>query len=292
MAFIGDLDTGLPHLDRAIELHDSRKHNSTRFRLGPSTGVVARVASGLILWQCGALDKAVRRLGEALVIARELDHPYSIAFALYHNGFLAMWRNQFEECREHARELALVAIENDYLVWKTLATVLEGVALTALGQTDKGLADEGLALTETGIELYQGLTTPPVFWPLILTLRATVHALAGKPERALELVNEAIEIGAPDELVSPDFRILRGDFIRMLPEPDLAAAEAAYQAAIRGAKATNLHLIELHALTKLVALRREMGLPDGGGDLATLYATFTEGFDEIQLKVARQLLAI
>jgi predicted ATPase/class 3 adenylate cyclase len=292
MAFIGDLDTGLPHLDRAIELHDSRKHNSTRFRLGPSTGVVARVASGLILWQCGALDKAVRRLGEALVIARELDHPYSIAFALYHNGFLAMWRNQFEECREHARELALVAIENDYLVWKTLATVLEGVALTALGQTDKGLADEGLALTETGIELYQGLTTPPVFWPLILTLRATVHALAGKPERALELVNEAIEIGAPDELVSPDFRILRGDFIRMLPEPDLAAAEAAYQAAIRGAKATNLHLIELHALTKLVALRREMGLPDGGGDLATLYATFTEGFDENQLKVARQLLAI
>jgi hypothetical protein len=148
-------------------------------------------------------------------------------------------------------------------------------------------------LTETGIELYQGLTTPPVFWPLILTLRATVHALAGKPERALELVNEAIELGAPDELVSPDFRILRGDFIRMIPEPDLAAAEAAYQAAIRGAKATNLHLIELHALTRLVALRREMGIsPDSSEELATLYASFTEGFDEDQLKVARQLLAI
>jgi hypothetical protein len=117
--------------------------------------------------------------------------------------------------------------------------------------------------------------------------------LAGKPERALELVNEAIELGAPDELVSPDFRILRGDFIRMIPERDLAAAEAAYQAAIRGAKATNLHLIELHALTRLVALRREMGIsPDSSEELATLYASFTEGFDEDQLKVARQLLAI
>jgi hypothetical protein len=178
-------------------------------------------------------------------------------------------------------------------VWKTLATVLEGVALTSLGQTDKGLAEEGLALTETGIELYQGLTTPPIFWPLILTLRATVHALAGKPERALELANEAIELGAPEEIVSPDFRILKGDIIRMLPEPDPAAAEAAYQAAIRGAKAANLHLIELEALTKLVALRREMGItPDGGRELAALYGTFTEGLDEDHLKVARQLLAM
>ncbi|HKY46860.1 MAG TPA: hypothetical protein VJQ79_02640, partial [Acidimicrobiia bacterium] len=285
-AFIGDLETGLPHLDRAIELHDSRKHDSTRFRLGPSTGVVARVASGLTLWQCGTLDKAVTRLGDALVIARELDHPYSIAFALYHNGFLSMWRNHFEECREYARELASVAAENDYLVWKTLATVLEGVSLTALGHTD-----EGLALTETGIELYQGLTTPPIFWPLILTLRARVHAMAGRPERALELINEAIQIGAPEELVSPDFRIFKGDFIRLLPVPDPGAAEAAYQAAIRGARAGKLALIELHALTRLVGLRREIGqVPDGSDALADLYANFTEGFDEDTLIVAREML--
>jgi predicted ATPase/class 3 adenylate cyclase len=285
-AFVGDLDTGLPHLDRAIALHDSRKHNSTRFRLGPSTGVVARVASGLILWQCGALDQAVTRLRESLVIARELDHPYSIAFALYHNGFLAMWRNRFDECLGHARELAVVSGENDYMVWKTLATVLEGVALTSLGQTAAGLA-----LTETGIELYQGLTTPPIFWPLILTLRATVHAMAGKPELALGLINEAIELGGPEELVSPEFRIFKGDFIRMLPEPDLAAAEAAYQSAIRGSRAGKIALIELQALTRLVGLRRETGhIPDGSEQLATLYATFTEGFDENPLIMARQML--
>ena len=286
MAFTGDLDTGLPHLDRAIELHDSRKHNSTRFRLGPSTGVVARVASGLIQWQCGAMDRSVSRITEALVIARELEHPYSIAFALYHNGFLALYRSRFDECLEFARELAEVADENDYMVWRTLATVLQGVSLTALGRID-----EGLALTETGIELYQGLTTPPIFWPLVLMLRATVHALAGKPERALALVNEAIELGAPEELVSPDFRVAKGDFIRLLPTPDLAAAEAAYEAAIRGAKAANLHLIELHALTRLVGLRREMGRsPDGSDELAALYATFTEGFGEDPMLAAREIL--
>jgi hypothetical protein len=36
-----------------------------------------------------------------------------------------------------------------------------------------------------------------------------------------------------------------------------------------------------------------MGIsPDSSEELATLYASFTEGFDEDQLKVARQLLAI
>lgn len=286
VAFAGDLDTGLPHLDRAIELHDPRVHGSTRFRLGPNTGVVARVASGLILWQCGALERSVARVTAALDLAREIDHPYSIAYALYHNGFLALSRSRFEECVQRARELAEVADENDYVVWRTLATVLEGVSLTALGQ-----AEEGFAMTETGIDLYQGLTTPPVFWPLILGLRGLVHALAGKPEQALALIDEAIETGAPEGVVSPEFSMLKGDFLRMLPEPDVDAAEDAYLEASRTSRAGGLHLIELQALTRLVGLRREMGRsPDGSDELASLYATFTEGLDEHDLIMARGML--
>jgi predicted ATPase/class 3 adenylate cyclase len=286
ISFSGDLETGLAHLDRAIELYNPRVHRSNRFRLGPNTGVVARVASGLLLWQCGGLERAVSRVTESLDLAHELDHPYSIAYALYHNGFLALNRSRFEECREMARELAKVANENDYLVWSTLATVLEGVSITALGRLE-----EGLVMTEAGIDLYQGLTTPPVFWPLILSLRGMVHALAGQPEQALVLIDEAIEVGAPAEVVSPEFRVLRGDILRMLPEPDLEAAEEAYQAGMRGSRAGGLHLIELQAMTRLVGLRREMGRsPDGTDELASLYATFTEGFDEHDLVTTREVL--
>ena len=286
MAFAGDLDTGLSHLDRAIELHDPRVHVSTRFRLGPNTGVVARVASGLILWQCGGLERSVARVSAALDLAREIDHPYSIAYALYHNGLLALFRSRYEECVQRANQLAEVAGENDYVVWKTLATFLEGVSITALGRTK-----EGLALTETAVDLYQGLTTPPVFWPSVLSLRGLVHALAGRPEQALVLIEEAIGLGAPEEVVSPEFRVFKGDFLRLLPEPDPVGAEAAYMAAIRGANAGGLHLIELQALTRLVGLRRERGQsPDGSVELAALYATFTEGLDEHDLVVTRQVL--
>jgi tetratricopeptide (TPR) repeat protein len=287
IAFAGDIDTGLAHLERAIELHDPKVHGSTRFRLGSNTGVVARVASGLLLWQRGALDQAVARVTGALSLAREIEHPFSIAYALYHNGFLALNRGRFEECGQIARELAAVSTENDYPVWQTLATVLEGVSLTALGHSE-----DGLVMTETGIELYEGLSTPPIFWPLILALRSMVHAMAGNPDHAVSLIDEAITLAAPDEVTAPDFRMFRGDFLTMLPEPDLAGAEEAYLAAIRGSRAATLHLVELQALTRLVGLRRRIGKsPDASDELASVYASFTEGFDERDLVMARQVLA-
>jgi len=47
----------------------------------------------------------------------------------------------------------------------------------------------------------------------------------------------------------------------------------------------------LMAWTHLVELRRQMGqTPDGSHELADVYATFTDGFDEKPLQEARQIL--
>ncbi len=285
-SFGGGLETGLAHLEKAIELYDPLRHGSNRFRLGPSTAIVARVASGLLRWQCGDLEQAVARVEEAQRVAAELDHPYSIAYAHYHSGFLALNRGRFDDTAEHARQLARVAEENDYVLWQTLAKVLQGVSLTAGGMTE-----EGVAMTETGITIYQDLTTPPVFWPLVLALRSTVHAMAGNPAHALELIEEAIEVGAPDEGAYPEFRMFRGDYLRMVAPPDDDAAEQAYLAAIRGASGGGLRYTELQARNRLVTLYRDLGRhPDGSEELASLYAGFTEGHDEMEMVRTRALL--
>ena len=283
-AFTGDLEAGLPHIDRAIELHDPQVHDSGRFRLGPNTGVVARTASGILLWQCGKLEQAIDRVEEALEVARQIGHPYSIAYALHHNGLLALYRGRFEEARDWTRELAVVSEENDYPVWRTLSTVCEGVATSYLGDPETGLT-----MTEKGIELYHGLTTPPVFWPDLLCLRAQVHSVAGLPERALELIEEAITTGG--DLANPMFYVVRGDVLRSFPDPDRKTTEESYLVGAQGAGAGGFHLIELQGLTRLVELRRETGqTPDGTDELATLYATFTEGLEEHDLVAAREAL--
>jgi predicted ATPase/class 3 adenylate cyclase len=285
-AFTGRTEEGLRHLDQAIALFDPSSHGTGRFRLGTSPGVVARIASAILLRDHGYPDRSAGRASEALELARRLDHPFTLAYALYHTGFLEVIRRRFEAVLERGDELAEVAAEHEYPVWRALASVLGGVARCGLGQ-----ADTGLAMTEAGHELYRGLSTPPVFWPSLLSLIADGALLAGQPERALELVDEAIAEGGSDKAALAVSRILRGDILVIL-DRDAAEAEASYRSAIAGARSVDYRLLELRATTRLVDHLRARGLhPDGSAELRGLYEGFTEGFDEPELVTARETLA-
>ena len=287
-AFNRDMETGMRHLNLAVDLFDPAMHGTGRFRLGTSPGVVARIVSGLLLWQSGWPNQAADRADDALALARGLNHPFSLAYALYHVAFLQLNRQRLEAARQHATELAAVATEHDYPVWRALSSVLLGVVSCGLGS-----AEEGLAMTEAGLFLYSGLTTPPVFWAPLLALRSVAFAMAGRPQRALELVDEAIEWVGHDEADSPEFRILRGDYISQIPGGDPTEAEDAYLAATRGAQIIGARLTELRAVTRLVNLLRTQGRsPDGADELRSVYGTFTEGFDEPELVEARAALGI
>jgi len=278
----GDLETSLPHLDRAIELYDPVLHGSNRFRLGPNTGVVARTASAMTLWMAGDLETSVSRLSDALILARELEHPFSLAYALYHNGYLAILRNRFDYTLTCARDLGEVARENEYAIWETLSQVLEGAGTAGLGDPESGLEK-----VEAAIDLYKGLTTPPVFWPFLLALRAIVHAMGGQADRALELITEAMDIGLTGVSAPPGLALLKGDFLLMLSQPRREEAETLFRQDIEISRALQLRLIELQATTRLAALLGD----DASKDLLqSIYSTFPKGLEEHDLQMARELL--
>jgi hypothetical protein len=149
------------------------------------------------------------------------------------------------------------------------------------------------ALQRQAIDLYRGLSAPPIFWPLILSLRSVAHAMAGQPGDALKLIDEAIEIdGGADQSTSAKFWVSKGEFHTMTSPPELEAAANAYSKAADLARSSEFDLVELQALTRAVALRRKAGeIPDGSEELAKLYGSFTEGFEEHDLLAAKELLA-
>jgi predicted ATPase len=284
--FTGDVMNGLDHFDRAIELFDPKAHAVARLHLGISPGVVARTTSALLLSQGGFPEQARRRANDAVEVARSLDHPYSVAYALWHTGFLELSLSTFTAAHQRGKELEQVASDNDYPVWVALASVLQGVCLCGMGH-----GDDGLALTDAGLDLYQGLTTPPVFWPQLLAVRASAFAMTGRPEPGLGLIDQAIALSGDVEIGFPEFRILRGDLLTLLPDPHLAEAEEAYRSAIRGSNAIGARLVELAARAHLVDLLRAQGRsPDQSDQLRDLYDTFTEGFGEPDLVAARRVL--
>ncbi|MGH2655756.1 MAG: ATP-binding protein [Actinomycetota bacterium] len=286
LASLGDASTGLDHLDRAIALFDPERHRTAGVRLGPSPGVVPYTTSAFFLWSLGYPERAVDRASRGLDLAQRLNHPFTLAYALFHVGFLDLMRRELELVRERAEGVLEIAEDHGYEVWRALALVLHGVAMTGLGEQE-----DGLARSAQGIGLYRGLPTPPVFWPPLLTVRAVGLAMGGRPKEALEVMDQVLELysGAPPNVLYPDAPLLKGDLLLMVSGPE--AAEPWFQHAFDVADEVGARLPQLRAAMRLTQLWRAAGVRAGGIDiLRRVYDTFTEGFDTPDLAEARGIL--
>ena len=281
-----DLGAALEHLDRAVALFESTPTGYVDFRVGPNPWVVAMVVSGLTRWFAGSPDAASAALQRAIDLAAGLDHPYSMAYVLHHAALLDLWRDDLTSVAERAEALLAIAQAHDYPTWRALALVLGGLAVVGTGEVDAGLAR-----VEQGFELYKGLSTPPVFWPALLTIRAVARARAGRVADALAVIADAEAVLQPGDPLAPDVGLVHADLLLALSPPDPAAATALLERVVQQTVEHGALMPRLQALTRLATLRK--GTPAEGEALRALrevYERFTEGHDTAQLVAARAAL--
>jgi hypothetical protein len=84
-------------------------------------------------------------------VATGLEHPLSLAYGLFHAGYLHLLRREPDLVRDRAERLLHLVDEHDFPIWRALGTCLLGAADTAVGQVE-----EGLAKVRQGVGLYQG----------------------------------------------------------------------------------------------------------------------------------------
>ena len=78
---LGELTSARTHLEQAIALYDPQQHpRSTVHTADPRVACLSYAA--WILWYLGYPDQALKRSQEALTLAEELSHPFSLAYAL------------------------------------------------------------------------------------------------------------------------------------------------------------------------------------------------------------------
>jgi len=279
LAFLGDVATGMEHLELAIALFDPKRHLEGRFRFGTSPGVAAHTAAALLEWLRGNPDRATELDTAALELARELDHPFTTAYAQFHVAVLDLWRLKLDLVLERARAVLDIAEEHGYQIWKAVALMLHGAAESGLGRPR-----EGIEAMERGVALYQGLTTPAVFWPLVLSIRARGFVLGGRPADALRLIDEAVETAGTEAVIYPEFGVLRGELLIALADDESAVRQL--REAFEAAGRLGLRMPQLRAATRLAGLEQA----DAVEMLQGVYETFTEGFDELDLVAARAAL--
>jgi tetratricopeptide (TPR) repeat protein len=286
IGFTGRLEEGLGHLDEAIQAFESGGYRPRRLRLGNDVRVSCLTTSGFFLWLLGYPDRAVERAERAVEIATELDHPYSLAYGLFHSGFLHLWRREPALLQKRAIEALEVAETSDLPIWRALGTCLLGAATSALGQPT-----EGLRQIADGIDQYQGLRTPPVFWPFIRFIQGSACADAGTPGPGFPLIDEAIQLGGPTNPTAPLFHIVRGDLSLLDPKRDVAAATASYEEAYAMGERLGARMPQLRAAARLVRIATDADRGERLETLRALHATFIDGGSAPDLVEAAELLA-
>ncbi len=288
LIFSGELAHGIKELEEALSAYKPEKDNFFKFRFGNNPGVISHTTISLCLWMMGFPVRSLFHSEESIAMAGRLNYPYSEAYALFHGGLLHLWRQEPEITEEYARKVLSISEKHDFPIWKAAAHALHGVALVGMKS-----AGEGLDEIELGINLYTELKTPPVFWPLLLSLRAGSLLQAGKPAEGSSFLNEAIEIIGQDSgnPLLGDFYRQKGEILRMISADNREEAETLFREAIRLAKKQNTLMFEINAALSLHNLLENTEKSQESLDiLSRTYNKFTEGHSSIILVKTKQII--
>jgi hypothetical protein len=69
----------------------------------------------MALWHLGYPDQALKRSHEALTLAQELSHPFSLAFALVTDAWLRQLRRERQAAQERAEAVMTLSTEQGFV---------------------------------------------------------------------------------------------------------------------------------------------------------------------------------
>ncbi|HEV8715499.1 MAG TPA: hypothetical protein VGX03_22050, partial [Candidatus Binatia bacterium] len=287
---LGEFVSALAHAEQGIALYDPRQHRSHASLYGGDPGVVCRHWAAVTLWYLGYPDQARKRIHEALTLAQELSHPFSLAWALTSAANINRLLGDVQAAQEWTEALLTLAREQGFAHWLADGAMRRGWVLAEQGQVE-----EGIAQMQQGLAALRAMGTA-VDRANNLALLAEVYGKAGQTEEGLSVLAEALDLvqktGGRSEA---ELYRLKGQLTLQSkvssPKSQVEEAEACFCKAIEIARRQQAKSLELRAVMSLSRLWQQQGKKDKARQmLAEIYSWFTEGFDTKDLQEAKALL--
>jgi predicted ATPase/DNA-binding winged helix-turn-helix (wHTH) protein len=302
----GEFSVAQEHMAQGISLYDPQRHSTHAFLYGQDPGVDCRHWAAIALWCLGYPDQALRQNTEALALARELSHPFSLVGALSLLAGTYRLRGEAAEAQKWAEEALTLARQHGFDLFLALGTILHGWALAEQGQ-----AEDGLAELQNGLSAWQA-TGAELGLPYYLALLAEAYQKFGHFEKGLTALTEALATTRrtgerwweaelyrlKGELTLQKIQV-SGSKFRVPPSSQHltpsthaeAEAEACFLEALEIARKQQAKSLELRAALSLSRLWHGQGKQREARQLvAGIYHWFSEGFSTPDLQAARMLL--
>jgi predicted ATPase len=300
---LGDFAAARAHFEDGIALYHQQQSRDLDWRYQVvDHGVTCLSHLSWTLWMLGYPIQALRRSREAVTLAQELGHPFSLAAALTWAAWLHHFRREPPLTQERAEASKQLSTEQGFPFRVAEGAFWGGWALAAQGHRAMGLAQMHQSLAD-----YQA-TGAVLSRPYYLALLAEAYGEARQVEEGLRLLHEALttahqtgERSAEAELYRLRGELLlrqmmrattrAGDGREVDGRPLYAEAEAQFQQALSIASRQHAKALELRAAMSLSRLWQLQGQHANARRLlAPIYGWFTEGFDTADLQEARALL--
>jgi len=285
--FMGAVASAQTHFAQGVALYDPKQHRAAAFLYGEDAGVVCPSFAPWTLWCLGYPDQGLVRSREALTLAQQSRHPFSLGLALCWAALFHQFRREGRVAQERAEAAIVLATEQGFPHWRARGAMTRGWALTQQGQTREGIEQmqQGLiAHRATGAEISR---------PYFLALLAEAYGTLREPEAGLMVLTEALTLAntTGDRWYESELYRLKGELLLQQSLDNQADAEHCFQQAIAIAHNQQAKSFELRAATSLARLWQQQGKRQEAHDLlAPVYHWFTEGFDTADLQEAKALL--
>lgn len=286
---LGEFHQSREHLEQGIALYDPEKRRTHRALQDPGVACLCYLAQ--TLWLLGYPDQAVERSSKALALARSIDHPFSLAYALNLSGVVLQFLGDVDETLRRAEAAIALCKEQDIPYWLSWGTLFRGWAMVQRGSAVEGIEEVRGALSMAG---RMGADNARPYW---LCLLAESYGKVGQIEEGLMVQKEALSLSEKikERFYEAELFRVKGELSRLgdarASEIGALEAERCFHRALETARSQGAKSLELRAAISLSRLYRTQGKRNEAlRMLEDTYRWFDEGFGTTDLEEAAALI--
>jgi predicted ATPase len=287
-ATIGNLPEALIQFDRAIASYDPAEHRQLSARFGQDIRVAALCYRSWIRWMLGYPEAALADAKRAVEEAREMGQGVPLMYSLYFASYAFIHCGHYEAADMQLTELIPLATEKNAAQWRGGGMMHRGCI-----QALTGKASDAITMIPAGIDAWKS-SGSIVFVPWYVAHMAKARAELGQFEEAWRHIDSALNAIATtgETWCEPDIHRIAGEIALLGPVPDAGKAKAHFTRALAVAREQQAKSWELRTATSLATLLRDQGQRSEARELlAPVFGWFSEGFETLDLKKAKALLA-
>jgi predicted ATPase len=283
---IGEFESSKHHFEEAIALSITKQKGSLYNLYMVEPQAASLLLLSWDLWFLGYPDQSLSRVSEALALARELGHPYTIAFAHYMTSVVHLLRGDPSLACASSQKSFEMSQEQRFSLYVILSRISRGRAVGELGQLEEARDEMALGIGEArakGVGFMR---------PMMVSWLADVYAKSGENQRALSIVDQALaNLGdAAGRSWESELHRQRAQLLLALTPSRVNDAEFHLKKSLEVARRQRAKSLELRAATSLAELWRAQGKLDEARELlGPICDWFEEGAETADLRRARDL---